>query len=183
MEIHTRRSWLPQNATSCLIYSFEPVTLLRSADTVGCHVFPATRRFAISVVRCLSNCGPEARKESKLHPHMSVLKLHLLVDLHQKVGALVLTITSCPTIFILENTLNLCIEKNMGVVTYTTGIMLLVFTFGCGEFFRRWSAITESLRNKVWSVACWVSRSSVWLPETHFNIILRQVPSSCAARW
>jgi hypothetical protein len=37
---------------------------------------------------------------------MSVLKLPLLVDLQQKVGELVLSITSCLSIIILENTLN-----------------------------------------------------------------------------
>jgi hypothetical protein len=42
---------------------------------------------------------------------MSVLKLPLLVDLQQKVGELVLSVTSCPTIIILENAYNLCIEK------------------------------------------------------------------------
>jgi len=42
---------------------------------------------------------------------MSVLKVPLLVDLQQKVGELVLSITSCPSIIILENTLNKCIEK------------------------------------------------------------------------
>jgi hypothetical protein len=42
---------------------------------------------------------------------MSVLKLPLLVDLKLTVGELVLPITSCPKIIILENTLNWCIEK------------------------------------------------------------------------
>jgi hypothetical protein len=42
---------------------------------------------------------------------MSVLKLPLLVDLQQKVGALVISITPCPTIMSLENTLNWCTEK------------------------------------------------------------------------
>jgi hypothetical protein len=37
---------------------------------------------------------------------MSVLKLPFLVDLQQKVGELVISITSCPTGIILENTLN-----------------------------------------------------------------------------
>jgi hypothetical protein len=35
-----------------------------------------------------------------------MVKLPLLVDLQQKVGTLVLSITSCPAIIILENTLN-----------------------------------------------------------------------------
>jgi hypothetical protein len=42
---------------------------------------------------------------------MSLLKLPLLVDFQQKVGELVLSITSCPTIIILQNTLNYCIEN------------------------------------------------------------------------
>jgi hypothetical protein len=40
------------------------------------------------------------------NPYMPVLKLILMVDLQQKVGELVLSITSCPTIISLENTLN-----------------------------------------------------------------------------
>jgi hypothetical protein len=44
--------------------------------------------------------------ELKIHPYMSVLKLYLLVVLQQKVGELVLSITPCPSILILENTLN-----------------------------------------------------------------------------
>jgi hypothetical protein len=37
---------------------------------------------------------------------MFVRKLPLLVDVQQEVGELVLSATSCPTIIILENTLN-----------------------------------------------------------------------------
>jgi hypothetical protein len=37
---------------------------------------------------------------------MAVLNLPLLFDLQQKVGELVLSMTSCPTIIILENALN-----------------------------------------------------------------------------
>jgi hypothetical protein len=40
---------------------------------------------------------------------MSVLKLPLLVDLQQKIGELVISITSCSSIIILENILNLYI--------------------------------------------------------------------------
>jgi hypothetical protein len=57
-----------------------------------------------------------------------VLKLPLLVGLQHKVGELVLPITSCPTIIILENTLNHCVE-NVVMVSLTTGIMFLVFIF------------------------------------------------------
>jgi hypothetical protein len=43
-----------------------------------------------------------------------VLKLPLLVDLQQKVGKLVLSITFCPSTIILENTLDQCIVKYYG---------------------------------------------------------------------
>jgi hypothetical protein len=39
----------------------------------------------------------------KIHPYMSVLKPPLLVDLQQKVGELVRSITFCSSIIILEN--------------------------------------------------------------------------------
>jgi hypothetical protein len=39
------------------------------------------------------------------YTHISVLKLPLLVDLQHKAGELVLSITSCPSVIILENTL------------------------------------------------------------------------------
>jgi hypothetical protein len=42
---------------------------------------------------------------------MSVPKLPVFVDLQQKVGESVLSIISCPSIIISENTLNLCKEK------------------------------------------------------------------------
>jgi hypothetical protein len=38
--------------------------------------------------------------ERKMHPYMSVLKLPLLADFQQKVGKLILSTTSCPTIII-----------------------------------------------------------------------------------
>jgi hypothetical protein len=47
----------------------------------------------------------------KIHPYMTVLKLPLLDDLQQKVRELVLSITSCPTIIILETALILCEAK------------------------------------------------------------------------
>jgi hypothetical protein len=37
---------------------------------------------------------------------MSELKLPLLAELQQKVGELVISTTSCPSIIVLENTLN-----------------------------------------------------------------------------
>jgi hypothetical protein len=65
-----------------------------------------------------SNCGPqttggpqavsgEKLKKTytdlmKKYPYMSALKLPLLADLQQKVGELVLSITSCPIIIILK---------------------------------------------------------------------------------
>jgi hypothetical protein len=46
-----------------------------------------------------------------IRTYMSVLKLPLLVDLQQVVRELVLSITSCHSIIILENALNKCTEK------------------------------------------------------------------------
>jgi hypothetical protein len=43
--------------------------------------------------------------QKKIYPCMSVLKLPLLLDLQKKVGALVLFVTFCTTIIILENVL------------------------------------------------------------------------------
>jgi hypothetical protein len=42
-------------------------------------------------------------KEWKIHPYITV---PLWIDRQQKVGALVLSITSCPSVINLENTLN-----------------------------------------------------------------------------
>jgi hypothetical protein len=60
---------------------------------------------------------------------MSVLKLSFWVDLQQKVGVLVLSITSRPLIIILEN--KLVYTKNVVMVrpTVTTGIIFLIFTY------------------------------------------------------
>jgi hypothetical protein len=44
--------------------------------------------------------------ELKIHRYISVANLRLLVDLQQKVGELVLSITSCPAIIILAIILN-----------------------------------------------------------------------------
>jgi hypothetical protein len=44
--------------------------------------------------------------EWKIHSCMSVLKRTLLVDLQQKVSKLFRSISSCPSIIILENTSN-----------------------------------------------------------------------------
>jgi hypothetical protein len=41
--------------------------------------------------------------EWKIHPHVSVLKLRLLVDFQNKLVELILSTTSCRTIIILEN--------------------------------------------------------------------------------
>jgi hypothetical protein len=43
--------------------------------------------------------------EWKIHTYMHVLELPLLADLQYKVGELVISITSSPTVIILENTL------------------------------------------------------------------------------
>jgi hypothetical protein len=49
--------------------------------------------------------------DAELLRNMSVLKLPLLVDLQQKTGELVPSMTSCPSINISENTLDQCIGK------------------------------------------------------------------------
>jgi hypothetical protein len=41
--------------------------------------------------------------EKKIHPYVYVLKMPLFVDLQQKVDELVIFITTCPSIIILEN--------------------------------------------------------------------------------
>jgi hypothetical protein len=73
-----------------------------------------------------------------------VLKLPLLDGLQQKVGEIIHSITSCPLIIILENTLNQCI-KNVVVVTVTSGIMFLLFT--CMHFggVGRWPACAPTV--------------------------------------
>jgi hypothetical protein len=53
----------------------------------------------------------QALNEWKIEPQMSVLKLPLLVDHQQKVCERVLSLTSCPSIVILEKTLNYFTEK------------------------------------------------------------------------
>jgi hypothetical protein len=64
-----------------------------------------------------NNCKNCVRHKWKIYPYMSVLKLHLLVDLQQKVGELVISITSHPTIII-----------SVVMVTLITSIMFLLFT-------------------------------------------------------
>jgi hypothetical protein len=48
----------------------------------------------------------QALNELKIHPDMSLLELPLLLDLQQNVGELVLSMTSSPSIIILETALN-----------------------------------------------------------------------------
>jgi hypothetical protein len=43
--------------------------------------------------------------------HTCLIKLPLFAELQQKIGELFLSITSCPTIIVLDNVLNKCIEK------------------------------------------------------------------------
>jgi hypothetical protein len=52
---------------------------------------------------------------------MSIIKLPLLVDLQEKAGKLVISITFCPSVIILENALSKC-KKNVVTATLTTGI-------------------------------------------------------------
>jgi hypothetical protein len=54
---------------------------------------------------------------------MSVLKLHFLVDLQQKVGELVLSITSSPTYnHYFRKCFKLVYRKHVVITTLTTGI-------------------------------------------------------------
>jgi hypothetical protein len=77
------------------------------------------------------------------------------------VDELVLSISSCPSVIISENTLNQCIEKSVVMVTLTivkSVSPILLHTFlGVGNFQEggplvirtpvKWSTIVESLRN------------------------------------
>jgi hypothetical protein len=68
---------------------------------------------------------------------MSVLKLLLLNDLQQKIGELVPSIMPCPSIIILENTLNLCTEKyGYGVFNHQHNVSVSHFLalLGVGNF-------------------------------------------------
>jgi hypothetical protein len=88
---------------------------------------------------------------------MSALKLPLLVDLQQKIGKLFFSVTSCPSVLILENksVYKKCDYGNLNHWYNVSPIHLHVLS-GVGNFtkvvrvFRRphmkWSAIAESLR-------------------------------------
>jgi hypothetical protein len=77
----------------------------------------------------------------------------------KSVGELVLSITSCPSVNILENTLKLVYRKNVVMVTRFSYSLACTFAFGCGECYdggprvrrppMKWSAITERMRNTV----------------------------------
>jgi hypothetical protein len=76
------------------------------------------------ITQCFSNCRPQAVSDAKalqklyqtlndrkIRPYMLVIKLPLYIDLLQKVGEIVLPITSCPSIINLENALIQCLEN------------------------------------------------------------------------
>jgi hypothetical protein len=68
---------------------------------------------------------------------MSVLKLPLLVDLQQKVGKLVISMTSCPSVIILGNALNKFVEKcNYGSFNgwYNVSPIHVLALLGVGKF-------------------------------------------------
>jgi hypothetical protein len=76
---------------------------------------------------------------------MSVLKLHLLVDIQQQVGEFFLSITSCPSIIYFRRSVKLVHRKNVVAVTLTTDIMFLLFTcmhFWAQGILQRWSECT-----------------------------------------
>jgi hypothetical protein len=69
------------------------------------------------LIQCFSKCGPRLFRKKIITKIVSVTegmintpiqvcakKLPLVVDLQQKVGKLVLSITACPSVIILENT-------------------------------------------------------------------------------
>jgi hypothetical protein len=73
---------------------------------------------------------------------MSVLKLSLLIDLQQKAGELVFSITYCTSIITLEKCFILVYRKNVVMVTLTNG-MFPLFTFmrfWMWDILRKWSA-------------------------------------------
>jgi hypothetical protein len=115
--------------------------------------------------------------EWKTHRYMSVLKLPLLVDLQQKVGELVLSIT-CPTVIILENTLNQYIEK-CGYCNSDNRrtIKFFLFNLGMGNF----TKVVRVCANSLWigprlpkvihmllsytgwfNGTCWPVTTSIW---------------------
>jgi uncharacterized membrane protein YphA (DoxX/SURF4 family) len=81
----------------------------------------------------------------KIHQYMALIKLFLLVDLQQKVGELVLSITSCFTIIILRSTLNYSTEK----IDYGNFDHHMIILFTCMHFLvwgilRKWSARAQT---------------------------------------
>jgi hypothetical protein len=89
-----------------------------------------------------------------------VLKLPLLVGLQEKGGELIIPVTSCPTIIILEKNFKFVYAKNVAFVTLITDTAFLLpnaRTFGCREFYEggprvrrppvKWSAIAKSLKS------------------------------------
>jgi hypothetical protein len=94
------------------------------------------------------------------------MSVPLLVNLQQKVGELVLSITSCPRINF-RKYVKLLYRKNVVTMSLTTGIMSPLFTcmlFWMWEFYedgprvrralKNWYAITESLRNTAGMYVC-----------------------------
>jgi hypothetical protein len=141
-----------------------------------------------SLDQCFANCGPSITGGSRLFAlgfgrrsfaktvsdteRMKTTPIYVAAfscrcheaafsaDLQQKAGELVLSITSCPPVTILESNLNYCTERNVVMVSLTTDIMFLLFT--CTHVWVRgilrrwlalrrqpmmWSAAAESLRN------------------------------------
>jgi hypothetical protein len=101
---------------------------------------------AVSEERALKKLY-QTLNEWKIYPYMSVPKLSVRWPWTEKIGELVLSINSCPSIIILENTFNLLYKKNVVVITSTTGIMFLLVTcmhFCVREVLRRWSACTPA---------------------------------------
>jgi hypothetical protein len=116
--------------------------------------FVQGRSHDIRLQHCFSKCGPrwtasgfgreiiakivsdiERMKNTTI---MSVLKLPSLVYLQKKVRRLVISIASCPSIIILENISNQCIEKNVVMVTLNAGIYpTQLHALLCGDNFSK----------------------------------------------
>jgi hypothetical protein len=87
--------------------------------------------------------------EWKIHPNVSVLKLSLLDDLQQKVGELVLSITSFLWIIILENTLNWCTEKcGYGNLNHSYHVSHIPFHSVLGV--RNFTKVVRVCANRLW---------------------------------
>jgi hypothetical protein len=105
----------------------------------GCPGDP--RHFAGDYGRNIISKFVSHTKEIK-NTHIYVcVKLPLLVDLQQKLGPLVFPVTSCPTIIILNHTLNEFVEK-CGFGNFDHSYSLACIS-RCGEFYKSGSRLPK----------------------------------------